>query len=560
MHFLSDFFFTLVIILLSFTSITGVGYLSSLALKLKNDECVFYFTFFGIAISILLLSIINFFLPINFYISFIIFTIGSIAFFKIKANNFLLLRLPKTDFISIVLLIFPFFWILKSMDIITSLDSAGYHLGFIKWINEYPIVGGLGNLVTGFANNNSWFLLVAFLNFSPIFENGSAIAGFFILLLASLLIFFKRNNIPYPNILLPIFFVSIIFNTYRLSSPSPDLAVNILTIVIFFLLIEIVHLKQKENIRFNIFLIISLCITLITIKLSGATFACLILAYLFFSFRKIIPFKDKLLIIVFIFVLFSPHLIRGYFISGYPLFPLTFGALFEPVWKMELKLVESHSDVISCWAKNVYELGCSNFYNFDWIKKWISKVPFEIIFYLLISIILFFCCLIKFKLKIKKNNFLLLTLIPFLSLIIWFIKAPDPRFAISMIMIFLGCSICLFSSYYNIKLKYLFDRNKMVSLIFLSILISSLRFSTISIDNLRYILKNGYFLTPSPNYIETYVNDGFTLNIPKNSECYNIKLPCSRNFKKGLNLVYNKSGFPKLYFFYDIEEQYFFKH
>ena len=162
MLFLTEFFLSFVLIFFSFTSLTGIGYLTSSVLKLNNDEFVFYFTFLGIAISISLLAIINFFLPINFYITSTFFIFGSIAFFKIKLNNIFLLKLPRLDTISIFFLIFFFIWLIKSMDSVSNLDSAGYHLSFIKWVNEYPIVGGLGNLVTGFANNNSWFLFVAF--------------------------------------------------------------------------------------------------------------------------------------------------------------------------------------------------------------------------------------------------------------------------------------------------------------------------------------------------------------------------------------------------------------
>ena len=123
------------------------------------------------------------------------------------------------------------------MDMITNLDSSIYHLSFIKWINEYPIVGGLGNLIINFANNQSWFLFISLLNFSPIIENGNSFAGLLILFVAVSLILHK-NNIPYSYVFLPIFLVTILFNTYRFSSPSPDLAINILTIIIFFFIIR----------------------------------------------------------------------------------------------------------------------------------------------------------------------------------------------------------------------------------------------------------------------------------------------------------------------------------
>ena len=113
------------------------------------------------------------------------------------------------------------------------------------------------------------------------------------------------------------------------------------------------NLKQIKSVRFNIFLIISLCISLITIKLSGAPFACFTMLFIFYSYRNIIFLKEKFFITLLISILILPHLIRGYYISGYPLFPLTFGSQFEPDWKMELMSVQSHSQIISCWAKSI---------------------------------------------------------------------------------------------------------------------------------------------------------------------------------------------------------------
>ena len=96
------------------------------------------------------------------------------------------------------------------MESVSNLDSVGYHLSNIKWVNEYPIVGGLGNLVTGFANNNSWFLFVAFLNFFPIINNGHVIARFYF---ASCLItfLFKKKQYTLPKYITSIFLYRINF-------------------------------------------------------------------------------------------------------------------------------------------------------------------------------------------------------------------------------------------------------------------------------------------------------------------------------------------------------------
>ena len=186
-------------------------------------------------------------------------------------------------------------------------------------------------------------------------------------------------------------------------------------------------------------------------------------------------------------IMLIPHLIRGYYISV-SLFPLTIGSsFFNPEWKMNLNVVESHSQIISCWAKGVV-YNCGDNLSVNWIKNWILNTRLEILFYLLFSLILFFLSFIKLNSNLRKILFL--SALPLLSLLIWFYKAPNPRFSISLIMIFLGSSVCLFITAYNIKLKFINDKKKIIPIIFLSLLISNLRFSSTTLENFNYILNN----------------------------------------------------------------------
>ena len=118
---------------------------------------------------------------------------------------------------------------------------------------------------------------------------------------------------------------------------------------------------------------------------------------------------------------------------------------------------------------------------------------------------------------------LYLSLLPFLSLLIWFFP-PDPRFSISLIMIFLGCSISIFIDTYNIEIKYLFDKKRLFYLAILSLLIASPGFSSINI--VQIIKHNGKYIIPKPEYTTINVSDKFKLNIIENGRCYNIDLPC----------------------------------
>ena len=79
-------------------------------------------------------------------------------------------------------------------------------------------------------------------------------------------------------------------------------------------------------------------------------------------------------------------------------------------------------------------------------------------------------------------------------------------------------------------------------------MISSLRFSSTTLENFNYILNNGSFPIPKPHYSIQSINTNLTVNIPENKQCYNIELPCILFLKKDLYFIRNNNGFPKMYF------------
>ena len=155
MQFFLELLITLFILCISITSLSGIGYISASIFNLNKTEVVYYYTFFGLAISITLLEIINFFFPINFNISLSFFLIGTLFFFYTKTKDFLC-GFKEIDYKFFIFLLLSIFWFIKSKETISNFDSGVYHLSNIKWINEFPLIGGLGNLIRHFANNSSW--------------------------------------------------------------------------------------------------------------------------------------------------------------------------------------------------------------------------------------------------------------------------------------------------------------------------------------------------------------------------------------------------------------------
>ena len=61
-------------------------------------------------------------------------------------------------------------WCLRAMAVPNNYDSGLYHFQSIRWINEEPIVFGLGNLHWRMALNQSYFGFLALLNLAPLWN------------------------------------------------------------------------------------------------------------------------------------------------------------------------------------------------------------------------------------------------------------------------------------------------------------------------------------------------------------------------------------------------------
>jgi hypothetical protein len=65
------------------------------------------------------------------------------------------------------------YWLLaRTMLPADQADSGLYYLSSIRWLNEYPVVPGLGNLHGRLAFNQSYLSFAAALNFYPVYGHG----------------------------------------------------------------------------------------------------------------------------------------------------------------------------------------------------------------------------------------------------------------------------------------------------------------------------------------------------------------------------------------------------
>ena len=177
---------------------TGVGYILSTICKLKSHTFIVN-AWLGFIFVYLLTDAIHLFIPIDWRVSVIVLVIGAFGLLGYSKNASLdyfkgSLKSPSKYFVSIAVVAMVCLLLISiAIHAPTNLDSGLYHFQSIKWISEYPVVQGLGNLHKRLGYNQSYFSNAALFNVFPVFDRGYVILN--LLTLALTIITITKINI-----------------------------------------------------------------------------------------------------------------------------------------------------------------------------------------------------------------------------------------------------------------------------------------------------------------------------------------------------------------------------
>jgi len=403
-------------------------------------------------------------------------------------------------------------------------DTGLYNAQAIKWIRNYPVIEGLGNLHGRFAYNSMFFVMS-----SPfIFEIKDALifplTGISFIVLIFKLYFLAKDEKRNGTIWMALFYVllillGILILLSQLNSPSPDIILSVLIIYSFILVIT----AQNKLVNHNIsqYILVNLLIfTCVAFKLSSV-FLVLVLPL----FWKGDVIKRILISLITGIIVISPFLIRNYYLSGYLIYPYPAIDIFNVDWKIPLEKAIAEKAWIVSWARVPYktytEVLSMDFK--DWIVQWFNLMANMSRPIVVFDILTIFGLIVMI---IKKDLFLAkIQLIIILNLVFWFFSAPDPRFAYGFL--FLGFSL---TAAYIIKLLFKSGSlalHKYGKVVFLSILI------IIGIHHRSYpihTLLNPGLWTISAPFEKASVKE-FNTNFPyrmpvTDANCYYSDLPC----------------------------------
>jgi hypothetical protein len=322
-------------------------------------------------------------------------------------------------------------------------DNLLYHLAAVRWVAEFGSVPGLANLHGRLGFNSALHPLAAL--FSAPFGTavGSEFVNPVVVLSVGLVLlqgvqltpkeFFTPRSV-YAALLSPLF-LDLLFS-WCLSSPQPDVAGVAIAILVTWHLREVIFERTitAEGEQGALLWCLMASSLVVTLKLSYAVFgfAAAILATLIILIRQ-----RRLTAIlwpaILVAVLSIPWICRGYVTSGYPFYPSELGAIrFD--WMVPHEAAFNDKNWVLSWARDPTRDWHSVLANNDWLRPWLATTLGDDLVRksLLLGAAGLVLGVISGPWRWRKESFYrccwLITPI-ILSLVFWFLTAPDPRFA-----------------------------------------------------------------------------------------------------------------------------------
>lgn len=314
-------------------------------------------------------------------------------------------------------------------------DTGLYHAQSIRWIEEYGVVEGLGNLHCRLAYNSSAFGLSALYSFS--FLGGQSYhcaAGFFALLLAGtcseVAKAWKRKRLLLADIarLMGIYYLMVIFD--EMISPASD---YFMVLTVFYLIIRYLELAEEGEKEWLPYALLALLgVYAVSLKLSAAFIVLLAVkpAGMLVKERNgkgVAGFLGLGMIIL------LPFLVRNVLISGWLVYPFTAVDLFPVDWKIPKEIADYDAKEIQVWGRGIYDVSRYGEPAGKWMGSWFaSQTALDRLFILagLGAVPISFAALAAgaVKRRDRQRDMMLAAVTVNLSFLFWMFSAPLIRY------------------------------------------------------------------------------------------------------------------------------------
>lgn len=322
-------------------------------------------------------------------------------------------------------------------------DSDLYHAQSIRWIEEYGVVPGLGNLHERFAYNSSFFALSAL--FSMKFLCGTSMhtmSGFFALVLSITALDIARSwknkkfsLTDYARVGLIYYLITIMDEVV---SPASDYSIMC---VIFFIVIKWLDLLERDEKNVTPYaLLCVLGVYALTIKLTAGLIILLVMKPLYHLIKEK-KVKDILLYLLMGLIVAIPWFARTVIISGWLLYPFSALDLFNFDWEMNAAVSELDAAQITTWGRALYNASLVDLPITQWFPNWfsttLSGTEKGLVLGCLLALIIYLVDLVITICKKRKESFdtLLVVGCILLSYLFWQCSAPLIRYGYAYVLL-----------------------------------------------------------------------------------------------------------------------------
>lgn len=347
-------------------------------------------------------------------------------------------------------------------------DTSLYHAQSIRWIEEYGVVLGLGNLHSRLAYNSAAFCLSALYSMS--FLGGQSYhccAGFLAYLLALVcaeMFSTKREKKPCLSDfarIISIYYLFMVFD--EMISPASDYFMVLLVLYIVIRWLELI--EKGESSYFPYALLCLLCLTVLTFKLSGALILLLALkpAVMMVKEKK---GRDIGKFFGLGFLTITPFLIRNVMLSGWLVYPFTSIDLFSFDFKIPKGMADYDAKEIQVWGRGFSDVSRYDDPLMKWLPKWIENLDGSnkvFLVFALSGVILLILTIAYSIIKKKRDmmDFLHIAGTITTCFLFWLLSAPLIRYG----CVFLWLSPVLVWGFVYLKISPHLDRFKIYMIV-----------------------------------------------------------------------------------------------
>ncbi|MBL7106981.1 MAG: hypothetical protein ISS77_05190 [Phycisphaerae bacterium] len=536
---------------LLFAIFVGVGLLVQLLMGLRkfdSDHCFMAF-WMGLACTILFLQLWHLVMPVGALALATVSAFGILGLFRNKSDIFAWSRknLAGKMGIIVALLVLAVWLANRSAGPCKTDDSGLYHLSGVRWITEYPIIPGLGNLHDRLAFNNASFLYCALLEVGPWYGKATHLANGLLLLVLGAQCILGGYRLAQPKcrkmgvslfnltLLTPLILTAVHswISSYNTDLPTAMIVFAATATMFAFLLRDDSDLKSQA---YDVIFVLTVLAAGVCVKVSLVFFfltAATVIVSVWLNrawSQRTLAIKTTLKAAMMTFLLIAPWLVRGIILSGYLIYPSTFTPI-TVSWRVPENIAKWHINEIRIYGRRTEQID-----GWQWLGPWMKDLERNIILPIVITL-LGVAVLVWLRGSARKTRIgttatgWLLPVTALVGVAAWFFISPVPRYGFFLFWILSGTFLAMLFHRYTPVVEEKKLRN--------IVLIVCIVFSIVNIKKFFIMPPTNGGLHATPKVVAKIFTTASGLNLYVPAEgigCWDMQLPCTPYPRKNLRL------------------------